>query len=173
MPKYKNKPVVIEAVQYTHEMRAKDELPDGVVITFWYDSPQGQGDYPTIHAPEGPRIVENGDYIITGLHGDKSLCKADVFALVYEPIEPTSPSINEGWFSESPKLADIATDIIEMDGAMDHIAEVQLDIGDDRVNIEVIVTAVNGVRYGRPYVRDRSLPKWKMLVSRLFGIWGY
>ncbi len=87
MPKFKKKPVVIEAVQYHDEMRATDNLPDGVVISFWGNTPYGQGDFPTINTLEGPHLVSDGDYIITGVQGEKYPCKPDIFKATYDPVD--------------------------------------------------------------------------------------
>ena len=87
MGKYRKKPVVIEAIQYTNEMRMKDQLPDGVVISYWANSPHGPGDYPTIHTLEGPHLVSEGDFVITGVQGERYPCKPDIFKETYEVEE--------------------------------------------------------------------------------------
>ena len=86
MTKYRKKPVVIEAVQYTNDMRVNDELPDGVVIQYWPESKHGPGDYPTINTLEGPHMVDDGDYVITGVQGEKYPCKPDIFEATYEAV---------------------------------------------------------------------------------------
>ena len=82
MPKYRKKPVVIEAVQYRDEMRVKDQLPEGVYIV-----PTHEGDMPVIHTLEGDMMVRDGDYIITGVKGERYPCKPDIFEQTYEPVE--------------------------------------------------------------------------------------
>jgi hypothetical protein len=81
--KFRKKPVVIEAIQYFDWMREKDCLPEGVVICPWSD----RGDLPTIHTLEGDHIVGEGDWVITGVKGEKYPCKPDIFAATYEPEE--------------------------------------------------------------------------------------
>lgn len=80
--KFRKKPVVIEAVQYRDEMRVKDRLPDGVYIV-----PTHEGDQPVIHTLEGDMIVRDGDWVITGVKGDKYPCKPDIFAATYEAVD--------------------------------------------------------------------------------------
>lgn len=82
MTKYRKKPVVIEAVQYFDVMRVEDRLPEGVYIV-----PTSEGDMPVIHTLEGDMIVRNGDYIITGIKGERYPCKPDIFEATYEPVE--------------------------------------------------------------------------------------
>ncbi len=73
--KYRKKPVVIEAVQF----EATKPLPDGVE----YDS---KG-YAIIRTLEGDMRVSDGDWIITGVKGERYPCKPDIFAAIYEPEE--------------------------------------------------------------------------------------
>ena len=81
MAKYRKKPVVIEAVQYRDSMRANDCLPEGVYIV-----PTSMGDMPVIHTLEGDMIVSDGDYVITGVKGERYPCKPDIFELTYELV---------------------------------------------------------------------------------------
>lgn len=83
MAKFRKKPVVIEAVQYFDWMRKEGKLPEGVYICPW-DEPYND-DLPTIHTLEGDHIVSEGDWVITGVKGEKYPCKPDIFALTYEP----------------------------------------------------------------------------------------
>jgi hypothetical protein len=63
MPKYRKKPVVIEAEQWLGDSR--------VVI-------------PTL---EGNLVCLPGDWIITGVKGEKYPCKPDIFEQTYEQVE--------------------------------------------------------------------------------------
>ncbi len=89
MPKYRKKPIVIEAIQYHDSMRREDSLPEGVVIVYWGDGPLGDGDFPTIHTLEGDHIVMDGDWIITGVAGERYPCKPDIFAATYDKSPDT------------------------------------------------------------------------------------
>lgn len=61
MPKYRKKPVVIEAEQTDKEI--------------------------IIHTLEGDMKASIGDYIITGVNGEKCPCKPDIFNKTYEKVE--------------------------------------------------------------------------------------
>jgi hypothetical protein len=76
--KYRKKPVVIEAEQWF-----EDKQIDGVV--------HGLIDLGTaafyIETLEGRMVVSPGDWIITGVVGEKYPCKPHIFAATYEPVE--------------------------------------------------------------------------------------
>jgi hypothetical protein len=59
MPKFRKKPVVIEAVECTE-------------VTL-------------IETLEGTMRAEVGDWIITGVKGERYPCKPDIFAATYDP----------------------------------------------------------------------------------------
>lgn len=63
MPKFRKKPVVIEAVQITRPM--------------------------TIETPEGTMRGNPGDWLITGVRGEQYFCKDDIFRTTYEVVEET------------------------------------------------------------------------------------
>jgi hypothetical protein len=82
--KYRKRPVVIEAVQWfpgvEHEALspAFDHM-DG-------ETPIGVG----IQTPEGFMLVSPGDWIITGVAGERYPCKPGIFEATYEPAEGES-----------------------------------------------------------------------------------
>ncbi len=81
MPKFRKKPVVIEAEQF----HGKDPLPSGVQY-----GPLGSTKNPSeffVMTLEGPLRVSNGDWIITGVKGEKYPCKPDIFEATYEPVD--------------------------------------------------------------------------------------
>ena len=59
--KYVKKPVVVEAYQTDREI--------------------------TIHTLEGDLMASVGDYIITGVKGEKYPCKPDIFKKTYEEVK--------------------------------------------------------------------------------------
>jgi len=79
--KFRKKPVVIEALQFREEMRTKGDLPEGVFIV----PTESEGDMPVIHTLEGDMIVRDGDWVITGVKGEKYPCKPDIFEMTYDP----------------------------------------------------------------------------------------
>ncbi len=87
MPKFRKKPVVIEANQWhahgDHE--AVIPLPIETIIekTSKYKHEE-LGWVPTL---EGGHIVTPGDWIITGVEGENYPCKPNIFLKTYEPAE--------------------------------------------------------------------------------------
>lgn len=84
MPKFRKKPVVIEAVQWTGDnIEEIDQLAD-------------KADVPTILHKNGMLYIRTlegtmegsmGDWIIKGVQGEMYPCKPDVFAATYERVE--------------------------------------------------------------------------------------
>jgi len=77
--RYRKKPVVIEAIQYTGENL--DELRAFVPEEFRNNKiyePLG------IKTLEGVLNISQGDYIIKGVKGEFYPCKPDVFEMTYE-----------------------------------------------------------------------------------------
>lgn len=61
MPKYRKKPVVIEAVQITQKM--------------------------TVETLEGTMTGNSGDWLITGVKNEQYFCKDDIFQQTYERVK--------------------------------------------------------------------------------------
>jgi hypothetical protein len=84
--RYRKLPVVIDAVQLPYGL-------DGNGLYSWACE-QGithldYGDYAilTVNTLEGQMRIEPGDWLITGVMGEKYPCKPDVFAKTYEAVE--------------------------------------------------------------------------------------
>ena len=86
MSKFRKKPIVIEAVQFNFSAA---EWPAGV------ERP-AEGEkgtmYGYIQTPEGRMIVSDGDWVITGVNGEKYPCKPDIFEKTYEAVELPTPA---------------------------------------------------------------------------------
>ena len=68
MPKFRKKPVVIEAVQLTERME--------------------------IETLEGVMVGNSGDWLITGIAGEVYPCRDDIFQATYEPVDDnTEPTV--------------------------------------------------------------------------------
>jgi hypothetical protein len=87
--KYRKKPVVIEALQWTGEnvnevlefvnradIRITNHMRDGEMKSEIH-----------IHTLEGPMHASQGDWIIKGVRGEFYPCKPDIFEETYEPAE--------------------------------------------------------------------------------------
>lgn len=74
MPKFRKKPVVIEAVQYLG-----NNLLSGVCEC-------AAAGIPHCHTLEGTLKISLGDWIITGIQGERYPCKPDIFEATYERV---------------------------------------------------------------------------------------
>jgi hypothetical protein len=89
--KYRKKPVVIEAELY------KEGMEDGYAcyaiggkFIGYYDKHGAlpkTNRIPAIKTLEGFHEISNGDYIITGIKGERYPCKPDIFKATYELVE--------------------------------------------------------------------------------------
>lgn len=79
MAKYRKKPVVIEAEQFQPGITP---WPVGVEERFL------KGDFHSyvIETLEGFHRVIPGDWIITGVKGERYPCKPDIFEMTYDPV---------------------------------------------------------------------------------------
>jgi hypothetical protein len=87
MPLFRKKPVVISAEQYIPGKC----VPDGLTATF-PGSMDGPLPADAMWCPtlEGGHIASPGDWIITGVKGEKYPCKPDIFEATYESAEPAT-----------------------------------------------------------------------------------
>lgn len=98
--KYRKKPVVVEAVQWTG--KNEDEIKEfcGVAALFQYIPMEGaayvvtelkpQGEYVvslSIRTLEGTMVASDGDFIIRGVEGEFYPCKPDIFRKTYEEVK--------------------------------------------------------------------------------------
>lgn len=87
MPKFKKKPVVIEAMQFhsnhvgaTQVLHWINESGGNATWFFNHDTLQ-------IETLEGLMSANDGDWIIRGVKGEFYPCKPDIFEQTYEPVE--------------------------------------------------------------------------------------
>jgi hypothetical protein len=82
MPRFRKKPVVIEAVQNNSSLKPADLhsfLGDFEGVTV-------EGKCLVIKTLEGDMRADEGDWIIKGVKGEFYPCKPDIFAATYEPV---------------------------------------------------------------------------------------
>ncbi len=88
MPKFKKKPVVIEARQFDGTLASKNALEtDFGVTTVDTSTYSGKILYWRIVTLDGPREVTPGDWIIRSDKGEFYPCKPDIFNMTYEAVE--------------------------------------------------------------------------------------
>lgn len=83
MAKFRKKPVVIEARQYTGK--------NGIELLGWIGGTELEegflGDGIEIHTLEGTMKASQGDWIIKGVAGEFYPCKPQIFEATYEAVE--------------------------------------------------------------------------------------
>ena len=96
MPKFRKKPVVIEAYQWTkvEQYPAGRERDVNFYSPAVFDSQSKckhcgdiMDNHGWIDTLEGGHIVCPNDWVITGIVGEKYPCKPDIFEATYEPVE--------------------------------------------------------------------------------------
>jgi hypothetical protein len=92
MPKYRKKPVEIEAMQFKGpDPRYVDDM---TVFDEWVSTKKiGKlccyiGSNFIIPTLEGDMIAQPGDWVICGVKGELYPCKPDIFDETYEAVEP-------------------------------------------------------------------------------------
>ena len=97
MPKFRKKPVVIEAVKFENSEAGLKALSDMGLNSLRISYPFKQYLTPsvpilTITTREGDMDANVGDYIIKGVQGEFYPCKPDIFEATYEPVEDSDSS---------------------------------------------------------------------------------
>jgi hypothetical protein len=86
MPKFRKKPVVIEAWQFNEA----ELTPDWLSWSDAWSLKEGHGEIETL---EGIMTARPGDWIIKGVKGEIYPCKPDIFEATYEPVPLVMPEI--------------------------------------------------------------------------------
>jgi len=81
--KFRKKPIVIDAAQFIWP--PGQVVPAGATFEGFAVKQDARGVFLTIPTLEGDHRCDAGDWIITGIKGEKYPCKPDVFARTYEP----------------------------------------------------------------------------------------
>ena len=84
MPKYRKKPVVIEALQFTEE--TKNQVFNWVSGMKTADFDEAGKPTLRIGTLEGEMTASLYDYVIKGVNGEFYPCKPDIFAKTYELV---------------------------------------------------------------------------------------
>lgn len=85
MEKFRKKPVVVESQRYTAETCAA--ICEWMGIGHGSETDRCGLDPFVVETLEGPMKASPGDYIIKGVKGEFYPCRADIFALTYEPAD--------------------------------------------------------------------------------------
>lgn len=90
--KYRKKPVIVEAVQWTgFNFEEISDFADGHLRFEVYDAAWEAGAAPArailyVHTLEGEVQADQYDFIIKGVNGEFYPCKPDIFAKTYEVV---------------------------------------------------------------------------------------
>lgn len=89
MAKFRKRPIVIEAEQYTGpgEVSRYNTPPPAPAGVTWIRLGSDMAQFPVVKTLEGEMHVSPGDWIITGVQGERYPCKPDIFAATYEAVE--------------------------------------------------------------------------------------
>jgi hypothetical protein len=82
MPKFRKKPVVIEAVQFDGSALKAAEIEAWSGGKCCYTDSDGM----VIDTLEGRLYVSDDDWVIRGVQGEFYPCKPDIFALTYDEV---------------------------------------------------------------------------------------
>ncbi len=91
MAKYRKKPVVIDAFQWTGD-KNQTEDPEWIIEAMenglvWFNNEGTKDVNMEIKTLEDNHIASRGDYIIKGIAGELYPCKPDIFHATYEKVE--------------------------------------------------------------------------------------
>lgn len=83
MPKFRKKPVIVEAVQWTGSNREEMEkfIPNTILAK------KNAEEELAIGTLEGVMTASKNDWIIKGVHGEYYPCKPDIFEKTYEQVD--------------------------------------------------------------------------------------
>jgi len=90
--KYRKKPIIIDAERYRWGLEDGWEVEDEIATTptkgmFLASCVEVSVRlYPFIKTLEGKQYISYGDYIITGIKGERYPCKPDIFEATYEGL---------------------------------------------------------------------------------------
>jgi hypothetical protein len=92
MPKFRKKPIVVEAEQFDGTAESAERLTRLYASNVCpeFGSTQETHDQFTgrlcVQTPEGVIYAGPGDWIITGVAGERYPCRDDIFRATYEPV---------------------------------------------------------------------------------------
>lgn len=158
--RWRNKPVVVEAVQFTKESITDvwKFLAESEAHGPYADRANAGGITLTIPTLEGDHTAREGDWIIRGVKGEFYPCKPDIFAATYEPALLATPSEPRGqdagkvlgWVvvvadAISPKVWSVLAFQLLTKDAAERIAQ---GIREDSLDTLVRVEPVGGIPQG-------------------------
>ena len=83
--RFRKKPVIIEAIQWTGNNRNLEAIRQFMKPNYPARGTETRPDCLIIHTLEGDHRADIGDWIIRGIKGEFYPCKPDIFEQTYEP----------------------------------------------------------------------------------------
>lgn len=90
MPKFRKKPIIVEAEQFIIGKHVPDGVETKTVFIKREDTLARNGIATQVYfirTLEGEMEVSNKDWVITGIKGEKYSCKPDIFEKLYESVD--------------------------------------------------------------------------------------
>lgn len=88
---YVKNPIPVDAIEYRTGLEdGFDEVDTAVKAGLdmeYYVFPENMDRVPYIITLEGKHYINKGDYIITGVDGERYPCKKDIFLRTYSPLK--------------------------------------------------------------------------------------
>lgn len=119
--KFRKKPVVIEAVQFTktNKEEIKEFCKNGRKVDDFVIDEKGVA-FCAVHTLEGIHLAKEGDWIIKGVKGEFYPCKQDIFEMTYEEYNGVDALPNTLIKSKEERIfEDIQLDIIQAKNSED------------------------------------------------------
>lgn len=85
MPKFRKKPVEIEAEQWLGNRESWDRIME-MGLRKWKPGSMGSETF-SIETLEGDMLAKKGDWIIKGVNGEFYPCKPDIFEKTYDKVK--------------------------------------------------------------------------------------
>lgn len=89
MAKFSKKPLIVEAFKYGTDIEPQ-WFADQVGRTVFLSSTPDEGN-PYIVTGRGEQIINDGDYVIKGVHGELYPCSAGIFRDTYDAVDQEAP----------------------------------------------------------------------------------
>lgn len=161
LQKFKKKPIVISAEQYK-----KCQSPVSADACFEIHGDLRFVGHPHVHTLEGTSYdLSDGDWIITGIKGEKYPCKPDVFAATYEPYDPNSEP-REAFWTDSKGVEHVVEEV-----ALAQLLQDDVLFCNERETVENEYKVVDGKLYNddsKPIHRGESTTILFVLCNDLF-----
>jgi len=84
MPRFRKKPVEIDAEQWEGSKESFDKIL-AMGLTNWSPGEMGSDTF-IIETLEGNHLARKGDWIIKGVEGEFYPCNSDIFEKTYDPV---------------------------------------------------------------------------------------